>query len=314
MLGGAISLAALGVTHAQSKSPIIGVVMFALDTEPFQANFRQGLRELGYEEGRNLRLEWRAAAGKPELAMQHAAELVRLGVSVIVAEFTPAALAAKKATSTIPIVMAPAGDPVGSGLVASLAHPGGNVTGYSNIVGELAGKRLQLLRAMVPGLANVGLLVSGTDPLDQSFVSTTQLAAQRASMQVHVATVKQPDDVDSAFEKLNFQRCGAVIVPGNLPAPPQRVASTALRWRMASISLVGNFPEAGGLAFYGASLADIQRRVAATVDRLLRGARPADLPVEQPTLFEFVLNLSTARGLGLQVPQSVLLQATKVVE
>jgi len=314
LLLGVASLAAAQAARAQKEPPVVGVVMFALDTAPFQANFRQGLRELGYEEGRNLRLEWRAAAGQPELAAQHANELVRLGVSVIVAEFTPAVLAARKATSTIPIVMAPAGDPVTLGLVASLSRPGGNVTGFSNLVVELAGKRLQLLRAMVPGLANVGLVVSGSDPLDQSLVSTARLAAQSVSLQLHVANLKPSDDVDAVFERLSVQGCKAVIVPGNLPAQPQRVANAALRWRMASISLVSNFPEAGGLAFYGASLPDIQRRAAATVDRLLQGTRPGDMPVEQPTVFEFVLNLSTARRLGLDLPESVRLQATKVIE
>ena len=294
--------------------PRIGVLMFTPMTTAAQDGFRQGLRHHGYLEGQNILVEWRSAEGRTDRAHAVAAEFVRLKVSVIVAEFTPAVQAAKNATQTIPIVMAPAGDPVASGLVASLARPGGNITGLSNIAAELSGKRFELLRELIPGVARVGLLIHGADPLDKTFVDETRTAAARAGIQVHVASVPRPEDLDVALLGMTRERVGAVIVQGNLPVPVRQIAQSALRHRLPSMSLLSQFPEAGGLMSYGASLIDIQRRAATYVDKILKGARPADLPVESPTTFELVINRKTARALGLAVPASALLRADRVIE
>lgn len=294
--------------------PRIGVLIFTPMTTAAQDAFREGLRSHGYVEGQNVLVEWRWAEGRMDLAQAVAAEFVRLKVSVIVAEFTPAVQAAKNATHTIPIVMAPAGDPVASGLVASLARPGGNVTGLSNIAAELSGKRFELLRELIPGVARVGLLIHGADPLDKTFVDETQTAAAKAGIQLHVASVPRPEDLDAALSGMISEQVGAVIVQGNLPVPLREIAQSALRHRLPSMSLLSQFPEAGGLMSYGASLIDIRRRAATYVDKILKGAKPADLPVESPTTFELVINRTTARFLGLAVPASVLLRADRVIE
>jgi len=310
-------LAAPLVALAQQSArelPRIGVLMFTPVTKAAQEAFRQGLRDHGYVEGQNVLVEWRSAEGRIDRANALAAELVRLKVDVIVAEFTPAVLAAKNATQTIPIVMAPAGDPVASGLVASLARPGGNITGFSNIAVELSGKRLDLLRELIPGLTRVGLLIHGADPLDKAFVDETQTAAARARIQLHVVGVPRPEDLDGALTALTKEQVGAVIVQGNLHVPAQQIAQLAVQHRLPSISLLPQFAESGGLMSYGASLSDIQRRAASYVDKILKGAKPADLPVERPRAFELVVNRKTARTLGITIPPSVLLQATQVIE
>jgi putative ABC transport system substrate-binding protein len=310
-------LAATLAAEAQQPAgqvPRIGVLIFTPAMKAFQEAFRQGLREHGYVEGRNIAVEWRSAEGSNDRANALAAELVRLKVSVIVAELTPAVQAAKNATQTIPIVMAPAGDPVATGLVASLARPGGNITGFSNIAAELAGKRLELLREVVPGLARVGILIHGADPLDKLFVEETQAAAARTGIQLHIAGVARPEDLDAAFAAITKERVGAVIVPGNLPVPGRQVAQLALRYGLASISPRSEFADSGGLMSYGASFADIQRRAAGHVDRILKGAKPADLPVEQPTKFELVINRQTGTSLGIAFPPSILLRADQVIE
>lgn len=279
-----------------------------------QDGFRQGFREHGYVEGQNVLIEWRSAEGRTDRADAMAAELVRLKVNVIVAEFTPAVQAAKKATQTIPIVMASAGDPVATGLVASLARPGGNVTGLSNIAAELSGKRFELLRELLPGITRVGLLVHGADPLDKSFVQGTQAAASSAGIELHVATVPRREDLEPALSGLTKAGVGAVIVPANLPVPAQQIAESAQRHRLPSISLVSHFPESGGLMSYGASLIDIRRRSVTYVDRILKGAKPGDLPVERPTTFELVINRKTAQALGMSVPPSMIVRADRVID
>ncbi len=309
----ATPLVALAQQSAR-ELPRIGVLMFTPVTKAVQEGFRQGLRDHGYVEGQNVLVEWRSAEGRIDRANALAAELVRLKVDVIVAEFTPAVLAAKNATQTIPIVMAPAGDPVASGLVASLARPGGNITGFSNIAVELSGKRLDLLRELIPGLTRVGLLIHGADPLDKAFVDETQTAAARARIQLHVVGVPRPEDLDGALTALTKEQVGAVIVQGNLHVPAQQIAQLALQHRLPSISLLPQFAESGGLMSYGASLSDIQRRAASYVDKILKGAKPADLPVERPRAFELVVNRKTARTLGITIPPSVLLQANQVIE
>jgi len=310
-------LATPGVIEAQQARgplPRVGVLLFVPMTPAAQEAFRDGLRDHGYVEGQTIVVDWRSATGSLDRANAVAAELVGLNVNVIVAEFTPAIQAAKKATQTIPIVMASAGDPVGAGLVASLARPGGNVTGFSNMAAELSGKRFELLHELVPGLMRVGLLIHGDDPLDKTFVEQTRAAATNAGIQLSVVRVPHPDNLDAAFGALMKARAGAVIVPANLPVPMARTAQTALRHRLPSISLVNQFPEAGGLLSYGASRVYILRRTAGYVDKILKGAKPGDMPVERPTRFELVINLKTAKALGLTIPPSLLLRADHVIE
>ena len=312
---GGLLAAPLAAGAQQTAEPArIGVLMFLPMTNAAREEFRRGLRDHGYVEGQNIVVEWRSAEGKSDRVDALAAELVRLKVAVIIAEFTPAARAAKSATHTIPIVMASAGDPVAMGLVASLARPEGNVTGFTNIAAELSGKRLDLLREAIPGLKRVGLLLHGADPLDGAFIDRTQTAAAAGAIQLHVGRVPRREELEPALVVMVKERVGAVIALANLPVPPQQAAQLALRYRLPSISLVTEFVEAGGLMSYGASVSDIRRRTGSYVDRLLKGAKPADLPVEQPTKFELVINLKTAKALGLTIPQSLLQRADQVIE
>jgi putative ABC transport system substrate-binding protein len=312
-------LLALAATTALAQAPApsvpkIGVLMFAPLTDAAQARFRQGLRKFGYLEGGNVVVLWRSAEGRADRTTALAAELARERVDVIVAEFTPSVRAARAATTSIPIVMAPAGDPVATGLVASLARPGGNITGVTNVASGLSGKRLELLREAIPRLSRVGLLIHGADPLDREFVDETRAAAASAGIALEVASVPRSGDLDAALTRMAKARVGAVIVPGNLPVAYRETAAAALRHKLATISLFEPFPEAGGLMSYGPSMADIQERAAGYVDRILKGAKPADLPVESPTRVGLVINLSTARALGLAIPQSLALRADRVIE
>jgi putative ABC transport system substrate-binding protein len=311
------ALAAPLVLEAQRTAgplPRIGVLLFLPMTRAAQDDFRRGFHEHGYVEGRNLLVEWRSAEGSTDRAGALALEIVQRKVSVIVAEFTPAIRAAKNATPTIPIVMASAGDPVATGLVASLARPSGNVTGFTNAAAELSGKRLELLREVVPGLKNVGLLIHGGDPLDGAFVDETRSAAARTGIDVHVRSVPRPEDLDGVLSAMREHQNGAVIVLANLPVPARQVAQSALRYRLASISVLNDFVEEGGLMSYGASVGDIRRRAVGYVDKILKGAKPAELPVERPTKFELVINLKTAKALGLTIPPSLLARADQVLE
>ena len=294
--------------------PRIGVLVFTPMAKEVQEGFRQGLRERGYVEGQNVLLEWRSAEGRTDRADQIALEFVRLKVDVIVAEFTPAVRAARAATKSIPIVMAPAGDPVSMGLVDSLSRPGGNVTGFSNMAAELSGKRLELLRELIPGVTRVGLLIQGTDPLDKSFVRETRSAAAIAGVQLHVASVARAGDLGAALDGMAKERVGAVIMQANLPVPAQQIAVSMFEHRLPSMSLLSQYPESGGLMSYGASLVEIRRRSIGYVDKILKGANPAELPVERPTVFELVINRKTARALGVTVPQSLLLRADRLID
>jgi putative ABC transport system substrate-binding protein len=198
--------------------------------------------------------------------------------------------------------------------VASLARPGGNVTGLSNVAAELSGKRFELLREILPGVARVGLLIHGADPLDKAFVQGTQAAASSAGIQLDVATVPRPEDLEPALAGMTKAGVAAVIVPANLPVPAHVIAQSAQRHRLPSISLVSQFPESGGLMSYGASLLDIRRRAVGYVDKILKGATPANMPVERPTTFELVINRKTAAALGLSLPPSLVLRADRVIE
>jgi putative tryptophan/tyrosine transport system substrate-binding protein len=310
-------LVAALVTEAQpqaGKVPRIGVLTFTQMTAALQEAFRQGLRDHGYVEGQNIVVEWRAAEGRPDRAKALAVELAQLNVDVIVANLTPAVQAAKDATSTIPIVMASAGDPVGTGFVASLARPGGNITGMTGISAELSGKRLELLRELIPGLTRVGLLINATNPFAKALVDETQVAARRTGVQLYVVDVRRPQEIDAAFLAMTKQRAGAVIVDGALTAPAWQAAELAVRHRLPSLSNQRQFVDSGGLMSHGAQFADVYRRAASYVDKILKGAKPGTLAVEQPTRFELAINLRTAKALGLTIAPSLLLRADQIVE
>ncbi len=278
--------------------------------------FRQGLRDHGWVEGKNINIEYRYAEGKSDRLPELAADLVRLKVDVIVAAVNTDALAAKKATRAIPIVMASAGDPVALGLVESLARPGGNITGLSQIAPELAGKRLELLKEIVPKLSRVAVLWNPqgtTSPLSWKEI---QLPARELGVQLHSLEVRSPSDFDKAFEEAARARAGALaIMPdplfaGNL----KRIAELAAKSRLPSIFHLEEFVDSGGLVTYGVDRSDQFRRAATYVDKILKGTKPADLPVEQPTKFELVINLKTAKQIGLTIPPNVLARADKVIK
>jgi putative ABC transport system substrate-binding protein len=301
--------------QAAGKVPRVGVLMFT-DAALFQGPFRQGLRDHGYVEGQNIVVEWRAAEGRADRAATLAAELVQLNVDVIVATWSPAVQAAKNATTTIPIVMAPAGDPVGQGFVASLARPGGNITGVTGMAADLSGKRLQLLQELIPSLNRVAVLLNGTDPFAKPFLRENETATKKAAVQLHAETVRPPQGFEVAFGAMAKARAGAVIVQPSLLAQTARaaqIAELALRHRLGSVS-AGAFADSGGLLSYGPSFSAQVQRAAVYVDKILKGAQPRDLPVEQPTTFDFVINLRTAKALGITISPSILLRADRVIE
>jgi putative ABC transport system substrate-binding protein len=283
---------------------------------PWLQAFRLGLRDLGWVEGKNISIEYRYAEGRHDRFPDLAADLVGLKVDVIVVNVTPAALAAQKATRTIPIVMAAGGDPVATGLAESLARPGGNITGLSQMISELAGKRLELLTEIVPKLSRVAVLWNPQGVGSPLGWKEIQLPARQLGVQLHSLEARSPSDFDKALEEATRARAGAIFI---LPDPVfatnlQRIAGLAAKSRLPSIFHVSEFADAGGLATYGPDRADMFRRAATFVDKILKGAKPADLPVEQPTRFELVINLKTAKAIGITIPQSIMLQATRVIE
>ncbi len=278
--------------------------------------FQLGLRDLGWVEGKNISIDYRYSEGRNERLPGLAAELVRLKVDVIVTSVTPDALAAQKATRAIPIVIVAAGDPVALGLVESLARPGGNVTGLSPMTAELGGKRLELLKEMLPKLSRVAVLSNPQNVSSPLAWKEIQLAARQLGIQLHSLEVRNPNDFDKAFEDATRARAGALFVIPDPAITPnlKRIAELAARNRLPSIFHVSEFADAGGLLTYGPDRADLFRRAATYVDKLLKGAKPAELPIEQPTKFELVINMKTAKALGIKVPPSLLLQATRVIE
>jgi putative ABC transport system substrate-binding protein len=288
-------------------------------TGPRLEAFLQGLRDLGYIEGRNLVIEYRYAEGKPERYSSLAVELVALKVDVIVAANTLAALAAKQATKTIPIVSVGAGDPVTSGLVTSLARPGGNVTGLSSLAPELVGKCLELLKQAVPGVSRVAVLWqpgAQGERAEMDMLKEAEVAARSLGVQLQLVETRGPADFEKAFSEITKARAGALTVLGSamLNNERRRLVDLAAKNRLPAVYSSSQFVDAGGLMSYGANIADLWRRAATYVDKILKGAKPADLPVEQPTKFELVINLKTAKALGLTIPPAVLARADEVIE
>jgi putative tryptophan/tyrosine transport system substrate-binding protein len=278
---------------------------------------KEGMQDLGYVEGRDITFEHRFADGKPERLPALATELVRLKVDVIVTATNPTTVAAKLATSTIPIVMANGNDPVGAGLVASLARPGGNISGLTQDVGdELWGKRLELLKEVVPKLSRVAILWRPSFEPNATRKKPTEEVAQKLGLVVRFTEFQEADDFKNAFASMGKERVGGVLVFGDPVAFERRaqIADFAVRNRLPTIYNIREFVEVGGLMSYGASLADQWRRAATSVDKILKGAKPAELPVEQPMKFELIINLKTAKQIGVTIPPNVLARADKVIK
>lgn len=310
----ALYVALAGAQAQDPARPRVGFLTSTQLSSQIKEAFTVGLADNGYRDGRNIEVLWRAADGKPETAKRHADELLASKVRLLVTVLTPAARAAKEATRDIPIVMAYAGDPVATGLVASLARPGGNITGLSGNAVEISGKRVELLQEMLPGMRTLGLMILGTDPFAAPFVKEMEPAARKLGLKLHVVDVRGPEYVDAAFAELKQRGAQAVVVQGALTAPSWRVAELALRYKLPSVSPQRRFAEDGGMMYHGANLAAAVRRSAWYVDRILKGARPADLPVEQPTKFELVINVRTARALGVAVAPGLRVRADQIIE
>jgi putative ABC transport system substrate-binding protein len=279
--------------------------------------FLQGLREHGYVEGQNIVIEYRFSEDRNDRLPELAAELVDLKVDLILASGTPASFAAKQATSTIPIVMGSlAANPVETGLIASLARPGGNITGMTEMASELGGKRLELLKQTVPGLARVAVFWNPPNPAYGPILKELAAAAATLGVELQRLEVRAPGDFEGAFKAATRQRAGALIVPGDplVTNRPRMVADLALKYRLPTMMENKEMAEVGGLLSLGVNLVDSYRRAATHVDKILKGANPADLPMEQPTKFDLFVNLKTARALGLTIPQSVLMQATQAIQ
>jgi putative ABC transport system substrate-binding protein len=277
--------------------------------------FRQGLRELGYVEGKNISIEYRFAEGKPDRLPELAADLVRLKVDIIVTAGPASIRPAKEATATIPIVMAFDDDPVGNGFVASLARPGGNITGLSTLAPEIGGKRLELLKEIVPRLSHVAVFGTSTRPGNAQSLREVELAAGAFKVQLQYRDVLDPKDIETAFRAASKGRAEAVLVLGSqvLNSHRAQVVGLAAKNRLPAVYGQPEFMDAGGLVFYGASITEMFRRAATYVDKLLKGRTPADLPVEQPMRFEFIISLIAAKQIGLTIPPNVLVRATKVI-
>jgi putative ABC transport system substrate-binding protein len=278
--------------------------------------FREGLRELGYVEGKDIAIEYRYADGKAERLPDLAAELVRLKVDVLVAAGAPAAHAAKTATSTIPIVIGNAADPVGTGLVASLARPGGNITGLSDFNLGVITKRLELLKEVVPTASRIAVLLNPANPTNPLQLKETQAAAPGLGVTLLPLEVRGPDDFDRAFTAMRKERARALLVFGDpmFGTHRTRIVELAAKSRLPAIWSLSEYVEAGGLMSYGTHFNDLYRRATIYVDKILKGAKPAELPVEQPTKFELVINLKTAKQIGLTIPPNVLARADKVIK
>lgn len=311
----------LGISAAGAqpvaKAPRIGIFTFGVPySGPLIAAFREGLKAQGYVEGRNVAFVFRSVEGQPERAAALAAELVGLEVDVIVTEGFPTALAAKRATSTIPIVTALVGDPVKLGLVASLRRPGGNITGLTLAGADRTKKQLQLLKELAPGASKVAILYNAASPASGEYLADARDASAVLGVQLQLVPVRGPEDLDAAFEQVTRLRPDAFITFGDgmLFGNHKRIAEFAVRSRLPGVFPERQFAEAGAVVAYGPNIAANFRRAAGFVGAILKGAKPADLPIEQPTKYDVVINMKTARAIGLNVPPSLLVRADQIVE
>jgi putative ABC transport system substrate-binding protein len=287
--------------------------------EPIQLHaFRERIRELGYVEGKNVIIEARFAEGRNEHLPELVAELLRMKVDVLLVGSTPGALAAKRATTTVPIVFAGVTDPISAGIVSSLAHPGGNITGVAAGAGGVgfAGKWVELLKEAVPGVSHIAVLSNPASPASVPFVPEIQLAARTLNVKLDVLDAGNPTDLDKVFAAIGASGANGIIVPGDpfFVVTRAKIAQFAASKRLPAVHFSKLFTESGGLMSYGASLEESWRRAATHVDKILKGTKPADLPIEQPTKFELVINLKAANALGLTIPGSLLLRADQVIK
>ena len=304
--------------NAQSKTPRIGFM--GNSTAALEANlvdaFREGLREHGYEEGRNIVIEYRWADGKYERFPALVAELIAANVEVIVTAGTPAALAMKKATTTVPLVMVAVGDPVGTALVPSLARPGANLTGLSSVAPDLEGKRLQLLREVVPALSHVAMFINSLNPFHVSSMRQARAAAQTMGIKLQLHDIRKSEDLDDAFAAIRKERPDAVLILADrvFLHNRERMIDFTKEQRLPNVNAYKELVEVGGLMSYGPSYEDMHKRAAIYVDKILKGAKPADLPIEQPSKFTFIVNLKAAKALGVTVPSQLLGLADELID
>jgi ABC-type uncharacterized transport system substrate-binding protein len=317
LLGGAAAAWPLSARAQQSGKPLTIGFMGATPSMESQrvAAFVQRLRELGWVDGRNLAIEYRWAEGRPERVSEIAAEFVRNKVDVIVTVATPPTLAAKQATAVIPIVFAAVSDPVGTGLVASLARPGGNVTGLANQMSDTVGKKLEILREVVPDLRRLAIMTNVGNPASVLEMGEAQAAARKLGLEVTTSEIRRAKDIAPAFKALRERADALYLCPDPLMNTNRTgINILAVGARLPTMHGLREYVEAGGLMSYGPNLPDQFRRVADIVDKLLRGAKPGDIPVEQPTRFDLVINLTTANALGLEIPAALLARADEVIE
>ena len=317
---GALATPLVSFSQQQNKVWRVGFLLLrsrpdTLDSEVVRA-FLQGMSDLGYVEGKNLVIEWRFAEGEYERLPGLAAELVQLKVDVIVTPASQTTSAAQKSTTTIPIVMVNVGDPVGSGFVKSLAHPGGNITGLSNVSVDLSPKHLEMLLSMVPRLSRVAVLVNPTNSGYTTMLKSVETSAQKVGAKILPVEARTAPEIEKAFSAMSREKAGAVIVARDALFIQQarRIAELAAKNRLPSIAEIREYVDAGGLMSYGQNRRDNYRRATTYVDKIFKGAKPGDLPVEQPTKFELIINRKTAKALGLTIPQSLLISADKVID
>ena len=315
LVGGAAALGPIGARAQEAGRHVrIGVLVLAqADGDSLAKILRSSLGAIGYTEGQNLEFHVRAASGAVGRLDELAAELVDLKVDLMLATFTPCALAARRATGTIPIVAISVADPIGSGLAGSLSKPGGNVTGLTNLAAETAGKGVEMLRDAFPRIRQVAAIANPDDPFTKPFLEHVRAAGSVSGVEIGpIAMVRRPDDFENAFATIVAGKAEAVIVQGIFFSKP--IADLAIRHRLPTASVVRAFAEVGGLITYGASVPDLFQRSAYFVQKILQGSKPADLPIEQPTQFELAINLRTAKAIGVTIPESLLLRASAVIE
>jgi putative tryptophan/tyrosine transport system substrate-binding protein len=314
LIGGAAA-SPLAARAQQPKMPVIGLLSPESSTSTDVDGLRAGLRELGYTEGRNIRIEYRWSNGNFEQLPALAEELVGLNADVIVTFVTQASIAAKKATATIPIVMVGVAEPIGSGLIASLAHPGGNVTGTSSVATDVVSKQFGMLKQLSPGVTRIAALWNPADPVFQAQqLRQTEAAAQELGIELQLLEARRPNDFDAAFAAIEGTRTLFILIDPLFITHFRALAELSVKRRLIAIFGYRTFADAGGLMAYGPNYSDLYKRTAAYVDKILKGAKPADLPVEQPTKFEFVINLKTANALDITVPPVLVATADKVIE